>query len=613
MKTLRINLGNTSLSLIVTCLFLLFNLFKGRTQAAYQEFSASGQHYVYAPSYIQTSSTVRYMYNCSNKDSGITEDYIMYRKATKSGSIWNWGSPQVALAPGTTGAWDSRHVCDPEVRKGEFNYNGTTYSWVMFYLGVKLSTDTQNQVGIAFANSPEGPWIRYGGNPIVTDSRTDSWGVGQPAATSVDGKGRLLLFVTRSAGNGLPNNIERRDINLNNMSNPSYGTKKVVFVNGLTKRDGSQVVKFQGAAFAYEPSTDRMYTIKGRDPFNSDGESPVFISEELEIAYTSGNSIWSNNGTWIPDGYINSSVSGKPRNFDGGFLTDPFGSLIGGANNYLSSFSVSNTGGAHLWSYRMWGVGKSFLAPTGGSGGIGIIPGPYKLEPQNAIGKRLYAKGLVPSSNARIFSINGNSSQKWNITDVGGGYYELEPQSNLGMRLDVSGAGTTNGTNVAIWYQNGLDAQKWRFIDKGNGIYELEPKHASGKRLDVAGAGTADDTNVHLWESNNNNAQKWRLISLTSSSLVASISFAETINENNQLSGLNFYPNPTRGTLNIAISDIQSSHKLKIIDLSGSTVLDKNILQPQSLIDVSALSKGLYIIQILDKDQVILAERLLVE
>lgn len=574
---------NPILSLLALAgLLFLCTIIDTQAQAPYEEYPDPGLFYNYAPSYIQVSSTERYMYVCRCRDEGQVRDHIMYRKATKSGNTWTWGPAQVAMAPSNnTSAWDYRHVCDPEVRKGEFKYNGTTYSWVMFYLGVNRNDEFQNQVGMAFANSPEGPWVKYSGNPIVTDPRTNRWGVGQPAATSVDGKGRLLLFVTRSG----PNNIERYDININDMANPDFGIKKVLFKDGLTKRDGTQATQFQGAAFAYDPGTDRMYTIRGRHPF-TDGSTPNFISTELEIAYTAGGNIWSNSGTWVPDGYINPSVSGKARNFDAGFLTDPYGALIGGANGYLASFAVSNTGGGFNWTYRMWGVGKSFLVPPSGPSSV-ITPGTYTLSPKHATGTRLTADGLVPSSNAEIFSANSQSNQRWKVTDVGNGYYELEPQSDLGKRLDVSGAGTAIRTNVAVWYQNGNNAQKWKFISAGNGAYYLEPKHAPGKRLDVAGAGTSNATNVWLWEINDGPAQQWTLASVTNARTSEvpqkGITNLEALPSGEQSGQITIYPNPVDAQQVTVRLPQAESGTLTVYDLSGKALFQQTFTDQQEI------------------------------
>jgi hypothetical protein len=69
------------------------------------------------------------------------------------------------------GCWDSFHVCDPSIVAGAFRYNGRRYSWALFYLGNDVDASRHNQVGVAFANDPAGPWTRMA-RPIITHDYT---------------------------------------------------------------------------------------------------------------------------------------------------------------------------------------------------------------------------------------------------------------------------------------------------------------------------------------------------------------------------------------------------------------------------------------------------------
>jgi hypothetical protein len=71
-----------------------------------------------------------------------------------------------------------------------------------------------------------------------------------------------------------------------------------------------------------------------------------------------------------------------------------------------------------------------------------------------------------------------------------------------GKCLDVSGAGTWDGTKIQIWTCNGSNAQNWT-ITPGSTIKAL------GKCLDVAGGGTANGTKAQLWTCNGSGAQNW--------------------------------------------------------------------------------------------------------
>ncbi len=72
-----------------------------------------------------------------------------------------------------------------------------------------------------------------------------------------------------------------------------------------------------------------------------------------------------------------------------------------------------------------------------------------------------------------------------------------------GKCLDVSGAGTADGTKIQLWTCNGTGAQNWQL----SGQVWRNP--ASGKCLDVAGGATANGTKVQLWTCNGTGAQNW--------------------------------------------------------------------------------------------------------
>ncbi|WP_433304803.1 ThuA domain-containing protein [Actinoplanes sp. CA-030573] len=86
----------------------------------------------------------------------------------------------------------------------------------------------------------------------------------------------------------------------------------------------------------------------------------------------------------------------------------------------------------------------------------------------------------------------------------GGGVTRSGPVAGLaGKCLDVSGAGTADGTKIQLWTCNGTGAQVWSI----DGQVWRNP--GSGKCLDVAGGGTVNGTKVQLWTCNGTGAQNW--------------------------------------------------------------------------------------------------------
>jgi lysophospholipase L1-like esterase len=73
-----------------------------------------------------------------------------------------------------------------------------------------------------------------------------------------------------------------------------------------------------------------------------------------------------------------------------------------------------------------------------------------------------------------------------------------------GKCVDVSNAGTADGTAVQLWSCDGSRAQSWAYPPGAGGTLR-----ALGKCLDVSNGGTADRTEVQLWTCNGSGAQRW--------------------------------------------------------------------------------------------------------
>ncbi|WP_123040231.1 RICIN domain-containing protein [Cohnella candidum] len=146
------------------------------------------------------------------------------------------------------------------------------------------------------------------------------------------------------------------------------------------------------------------------------------------------------------------------------------------------------------------------------SGSI-VSGGTYKLINTNS-GKALDVSGAgtSPGTNVQIWTDNGSGAQKWTIYRNADGSYKLI-NTNSALALDVSGAGTSDGTNVQVWTDLGNGAQTWNITQNADGSYKLINTN-SRKALDVSSSGTADGTNVQIWTDNGTGAQKWNLVRL---------------------------------------------------------------------------------------------------
>jgi len=76
----------------------------------------------------------------------------------------------------------------------------------------------------------------------------------------------------------------------------------------------------------------------------------------------------------------------------------------------------------------------------------------------------------------------------------------------LGKCLDVTSAGTANGTTTQLWDCNGSDAQKWT-TDAAKNLVNT----GSGKCLDATGNSSANGTRLQIWACGSGANQKWTL------------------------------------------------------------------------------------------------------
>ena len=150
-----------------------------------------------------------------------------------------------------------------------------------------------------------------------------------------------------------------------------------------------------------------------------------------------------------------------------------------------------------------------FTTSTGG----GTTPGngTFKLTNRNS-GKVLDVSGAGTADGTQVqqWTYNGGNNQKWTLQDRGSGQYSIIGVGS-GKALDVNGAGTADGTKIQIWTYYDSNNQKWTFTATSGGCYRVSPVHASSKVLDVSGASTADGAIVQLWTNYGSNNQQWAL------------------------------------------------------------------------------------------------------
>lgn len=371
------------------------------------------QIYNYCPSVLQEDENTRYVYYCSNRystgetkqfewsgvspnqqgsytdfvnevgDNTIT-DYIAYRKGVKVGGEWYWSEKQYVLSPTPGSLTEWEQVCDPNVVKGEFSYNGEQYSYLMAYLACATRDNTYNHVCLAVANSPAGPWkkcedinplIRYSseGVPDIIKENTYLWGYGQASMINLDKKGDVLMFYSSICpvqnqssgawGHATDTTVTRFDLSdLNDVKIKS--SVRGISADGLTNADGTSLSSLTNGDYAFDPSTNRIYLI-------GDGGFVAYVeNRSLQAAPNVGDVFFDYAGRWKEENIAWTTVAHLQANYPRTYsrlhnnciIRDAYGYIPDGKRLEFAVTGALPDGGykqifpaatQHIWTYRI--------------------------------------------------------------------------------------------------------------------------------------------------------------------------------------------------------------------------------------------------------------------
>lgn len=297
-----------------------------------------------------------YLWYCRNRGSAVQGDRIAFRQGKKKNGVWHWSEPVYALDPAEETAWDCAGQCDPNVIKGEFNYENKKYEYLMAYLGGDGAGNYGCTFGFAVAESIYGPWKRvHTISPLIsfTDLYPNAgnldpeqsylWGAGQPSMISADKKGRILLFYTYHTDVDLGTDTswtvvaERWDFS--DLDNPVQEFSVKMRARGLKRRTGAEDT-FTNADFMYDPERQVLYVATDVHPFGlayKDGDAyPDNMPNIGRIAYADltlenesvvGDTLNLTDGDmlWTDIIQISKENTGCSRNSNLGFFRDEYG------------------------------------------------------------------------------------------------------------------------------------------------------------------------------------------------------------------------------------------------------------------------------------------------
>ncbi|MGN1307848.1 MAG: RICIN domain-containing protein, partial [Faecousia sp.] len=133
-----------------------------------------------------------------------------------------------------------------------------------------------------------------------------------------------------------------------------------------------------------------------------------------------------------------------------------------------------------------------------------------------ASGKALDVNGANASNgaNIQIYTGNGSAAQKWIAVaqkTVNDGVYSIASATATGQTLHVHGAATTDAASLVMWEREDVMWEKLAVEYVGDGYYTLRML-SSNLYMDVTGAQSSDGTDVEQYAYNGSDAQLWRIV-----------------------------------------------------------------------------------------------------
>lgn len=338
-------------------------------------FEPAGGVYNYCPSAF-VEDGVTHVYYCTNTESEVIVDSIGYR-TSENGAAYS--EERIVLSPHESRwQWDGVHTCDPDVIKGEFHWDGEVYEYLMAYLGCKTHDCQENEIGLAVAKSPQGPFVKLTHlNPFVAYERDTStaqmaltfqWGVGQPSLVSMDRMGQVMLIYTvgdQNRGNYLV--CEKWDLSDLNTPLPIGENWKIQVTNSGAMGRDFRLYSVYNADFAYDSTQGYLYMVCDGAPLyipgvDAPGE-PTYVSSNLRVMRFSQRfdpadmaCFFQEDDTasWQVVQLIRAGDTGYPRNHNACLAADPYGWLLPDEPlRVLYSVSQASDEVYTLWSFRI--------------------------------------------------------------------------------------------------------------------------------------------------------------------------------------------------------------------------------------------------------------------
>ena len=282
-----------------------------------------------ASSVIEDEDTRYVVYETNKKKNENVTSFALRKGNKQSDGSWVYEKNRTIILEASTDSWD-KYIFAPSVIKGEFKKGETTYNYLLAYGGRKQEKDIANQVGIAYAESLEGPWVKHSEPIIKYDASEygDEYGAGAPSLLSYNKKGQARLFHAYAETNLANERVI--DCDFSDLNNIIVDTGyRHITVNGL--RDNADNVILANADFALSEDgtlylVRDVYPLSGNLPGNATSLQVAranvnilnnFVSYSWEIIETFTTSMTVD--------YEDEDSMGWDEIYSGSFVRDPYG------------------------------------------------------------------------------------------------------------------------------------------------------------------------------------------------------------------------------------------------------------------------------------------------
>ena len=252
-------------------------------------------------------------------------DVIRYSERYPNGS---WSTPLTVLTPVNNGSgyntWEGQCNCDPAVIRGAFPFNGSNYSYAMYYTA-SPTCDKDNKIGVAFSNDGIN-WVKHA-SPIISTIGTPylGYGAGQAQVRNANGGSAVTLWHTDSPTEHVNRIYERTSLD---------GINFTLAPDPITNA-GMAVANMAAVGLALSPTAPyHLYLIRGDD-------GPLKI---YKIPYEQRFS-----GSWTYLGQIVPNSGNETHLLEPGWKNDSYGNLANTLPEAHAAFGCGTAAAPITW------------------------------------------------------------------------------------------------------------------------------------------------------------------------------------------------------------------------------------------------------------------------